>query len=1075
MRQFYAIRFNTLFYSLLLVTVGVLTSSAASAQLNITNAVPYNSANYLINNVFSDGTVTISNVQAYGQPEQYGFFSNGMAAVGIDSGIVLSTWELQSVTNSFSAPGWGTTPPGWTNTTGQNFGFSWMGTSTNNNLLSVSSSVPSALGANFSPASDVNSACAISFDFVPTQDTMKFKFVFASDEWNTFPCSQFNDVFGFFVAGPGITGTYNSPPGFPNASNVAFVPGTSIPITISSITHPTATGSCGQSYNSQYYVTGNTGGSSLNAHTTVIEIEFPVQMCQTYNFTMAIANAGDVGLQSAVYMEANSFGGSTPLTASIEPVYNTIGGDSILYEGCGGAGLTFTRNDTLLNADTIPLNIFGNATMGLDYDSIPDSLYFAQGQDSVSFYFDVFYDNIVEGAETLYIAISDTNIQIGCGGFEGDTMMLIIMDPDPITTDPIGDTVMCTEPSVNLFANVQSGIGPFTYLWNTSDTLDSINVNTPTSTTNYYVTITDACSLFTYVDTVSLVIDNPPTAINTPGDTIDCESPGNLVWVDVTDPMPQLTYQWSNGNTASNFYQVNPLVTTDYYVTVSQTCAGYSLIDTFTLYVDNPPFTVTAYDDTVNCTSDPIDIGADVSYTTPNFSFNWSTGQNDSTIQVLPSSSTQYMVSVTDACGQNTVVDTVNVYFENNPVILNSENFTIDCAYDTAEIGVHVSRGFPPYTYSWSTGENDSSIYVTTTAQSSYQVTVTDICGISQPFEIIDVAVREYPDLQVIPFDDDTVKCPGDFFQFGELNVVGGSSDYDVSWTQWQDKVDALWGEATQTQTYFVEVADNCNLDSTTSSVTIHVPIYDPLLAEVSPDTFACPGDELTINVIPSGGAGEYQYRWNTGESLPLIFVESQSTSNYQITVLDACENTTTENVLVTVEEPVAAFEADFINASNAFFRNHSIGATSYRWDFGDGAESDSVNPSHEYQVPQEYYITLWAYNDYGCYDTTSIEIEPPLRVYIPNSFSPNGDGINETFRIEGEGFRDNSLIKKFTVSIFDRWGTEIFSSNSPDFEWDGSYDSGHDAEVGVYVYKIFIEGYGLQKIEESGTVTIVK
>ena len=390
MRNFYTIQTKKVCTFLLLTLFSLMFNSELLAQMNVTNAAPYNTANYLINNVFSDGTVTISNVQAFGQPEQYGYFSNGMGAVGIDSGIVLSTWELESVTNSATAPGWTTVPAGWNNTTGLNYGFPWMGTSTSNNLLSVAGSVPAALGASFNPTSDVNSACAISFDFIPTQDTMKFKFVFASDEWNSFPCSQYNDVFGFFVAGPGVTGTYSSPAGFPNAANVAFVPGTTIPISISSITHPTATGSCGQSYNSQYYQAGNSGGNTLNAMTTVIEIEFPVQMCQTYNFTMAIANAGDVGLQSAVYMEANSFGGSTPLNAVIEPVYNTIGGDSILYEGCGGAGLTFTRNDTVLNADTIPLNVFGNATMGLDYDSIPDSLYFAQGQDSVYFYFDVF-------------------------------------------------------------------------------------------------------------------------------------------------------------------------------------------------------------------------------------------------------------------------------------------------------------------------------------------------------------------------------------------------------------------------------------------------------------------------------------------------------------------------------------------------------------------------------------------------------------------------------------------------------------------------------------------------------------
>ena len=1056
--------------SILVILFYLFSCQDAEAQMVVTNAAPYNTATYLINNVFSDGSVTINNVQVFGQPEQYGFFSNGMGAVGIDSGIVLASNQLSAITNSTTAPSWFPAPTGL-NTA---FGFPWMGSTSNNNLLNVSASVPALLGQSFSAASSIQSACAISFDFVPTQDTMKFNFVFASDEWNSYPCTQFNDVFGFFVAGPGITGTYNSPVGFPNAANVAFVPGTTIPITISSITHPTATGSCNSAHNSQYYLTGNSGGSTLNANTTVIQIEFPVQLCQTYNFTMAIGNANDQALQSAVYMQANSFGGTTPFNAIIEPTYNTIGGDSILYEGCGGAGITFVRNDTALNPDTIPLNIFGSATIGIDCDSIPDSLYFAQGQDSIYVFFDVYADNIVEGAETLYIAVSDTNLQIGCGGFSGDTMMLILMDPDSITASPIGDTVMCTEQSVDLFANTITGIGPFYYSWSTNDTLDSINVATPTTTTDYYVTITDACSLYTYVDTATLVIDNPPTSINAPGDTINCESLGNLVWVDVTDPMPQLNYQWSAGNTSDNYYQMNPFITTDYYITVSQTCAGYFLIDTFTLYVDNPPFTLTPYDDTVNCTSSPIDIGVDVSYTTPNFSFNWSTGQTDSSIQVLPSSSVQYMLSVTDACGQNTVVDTVNVYYINSPIVLESENKTIICVYDTVEIGTDVSGGYPPYTFSWSTGEADSSIRVTSTAQDNYQVTVTDICGINQPFEIISVKVRDYPDLYANPFENDTVDCPGDVFQYGALDVHGGSSDYDVTWTQWQDKVDALWGKAEITQTYYAEIADNCNLDTAYSSVTVVVPQFDEFLANTTPDTFSCPGDPLAISVMPTGGAGEYTYAWNNGDNRSFTNAKSESTRMYEVTVTDACNNTIVEEVLVKVEAPEASFEGDFIDAFNAFFRNTSIGATSYKWEFGDGTESDTIHPSHEYEVPQDYKVTLWAYNDYGCFDTTSIAINPPLRVFIPTAFTPNGDGINETFKIEGEGFRDNSLIKKFSISIFDRWGTEVFSSSDPSFEWDGSYN-GKDGEIGVYVYKIFIEGYGLQKIEETGTITITK
>ena len=1062
-------RFILLFASLMLLV------HTSVAQMLVTNAAPYNTVNHLINNVFSDGTVTINNIQIFGQAGQYGYFNNGMTAVGMDSGIVLSTWDLASVSSSPSAPSWGFPAPGnVNNTTGLNFGFPWMGTASSNNLLSVSASVPALLGASFGPASDVNSACAITFDFVPTQDTMAFKFCFTSDEWNTYPCSQFNDVFGFFVAGPGITGTYNSPLGFPNAANVAFVPGTNIPITISSITHPTQTGSCSQAYNTQYYLAGNSGGLTMNAKTTVIEIKFPVQVCQTYNFTMAIANAGDVGLQSAVFMEGNSFGGTSPFNAVIQPTYNTIGGDSIIYEGCAGIEIVFERNDTLLAADSIPLNIFGSAIPGLDTDPIPDTLFFAQGQDSLTVYFNIPDDGLVEGSETLYVAIDDTTIQIGCGSFQGDTLMITIEDAPLITADPTVDTVMCTNAPVNLLANPLTGIGPFTYQWSTGDTIDSIFAATPTTTTDYYVTLTDACSLYTYVDTATIVIQNPPTSIDAPGDTIDCEDVGAVVLVNVNNPMPGLNYQWSTGFVSTQFYQMNPFVTTDYYITVTQNCAGYNLIDTFTLVVDNPPFTLNTRDDTINCTSDSIDIWVDVSYTTPGFTFQWNNGVTDSVQTVKPQVSTEYYVSVTDACGQLTVVDTVTVWVINEPIVTSRENKSIPCAGDVVTIGPEVSGGYYPYSYQWSNGVTDSSQVVTSGDTSVFTVSVTDICGTDTAIEQITVTVQTYDPLQIIPFENDTVDCVGDVFEFGAATVIGGSGDYLVSWTNWQDQLDILWGIADSTRIFTIQAADNCNLDSTSAQIVVAVPNYDPLRVVLPGDTFACPDDELPLLASASGGDGDYAFRWNNGREGNAITASPLGPNNYTVTVTDGCGLTASDEIFIDVAVPEANFEGQFIDGNNIIFTNLSIGATYYLWDFGDGNQSDTVNPWHEYLQSQVYGVTLLAYNDYGCVDSVAKEFTPPLRAYIPTAFTPNGDGINDVFRMEGDGIRDIGQIKKFSIAIFDRWGNEVFSSNSPAFEWDGTY-KGEPVSLGPYVYTIFIEGYSLQKIEQTGTVNVVQ
>jgi gliding motility-associated-like protein len=95
-------------------------------------------------------------------------------------------------------------------------------------------------------------------------------------------------------------------------------------------------------------------------------------------------------------------------------------------------------------------------------------------------------------------------------------------------------------------------------------------------------------------------------------------------------------------------------------------------------------------------------------------------------------------------------------------------------------------------------------------------------------------------------------------------------------------------------------------------------------------------------------------------------------------------------------------------------------------------------------------------------------DVYPNLSVYIPNAFTPNGDGINDTFGVKGVD------IGQFELVIYDRWGAEIFSTSNPNVQWDGKY-KGHDAEGGVYAYKFTAMGIGKGETEKSGTVTLVR
>lgn len=137
---------------------------------------------------------------------------------------------------------------------------------------------------------------------------------------------------------------------------------------------------------------------------------------------------------------------------------------------------------------------------------------------------------------------------------------------------------------------------------------------------------------------------------------------------------------------------------------------------------------------------------------------------------------------------------------------------------------------------------------------------------------------------------------------------------------------------------------------------------------------------------------------------------------------------------------------------ANFSFLNNSQGAASYKWEFGDGDTSVITNASHHYQYPGNYVVTLHAYNDIGCEDTAIHQfmmVIPDKVLVIPNVFSPNGDGTNDTWEIAG--LRG---ITNCTVAIFNRYGQQVYNSHGYSNPWDGTW-KGKQVPVGTFYYII--------------------
>lgn len=236
----------------------------------------------LLDSIIVGGCVQVSNLQFHGPASAFGIFVDSVGALGMNGGLLLTTGTANNAIGPDNANSVGT------------------GNNGNGHPDLSSLSVPL-------PTYD---AIWVEFDFTPLSDTIfASDFVFGSEEYPEYVNSGYNDVFGFFISGPGISGPYSN-----GAENIALVPNSNIPISIDNVNNgysPTepASGPCA---NCQYYVDNSNGPYvQYDAYTTVMSLEYPVIPGETYHFLIAIADVGDGALDSGVFIESESFCGNT--------------------------------------------------------------------------------------------------------------------------------------------------------------------------------------------------------------------------------------------------------------------------------------------------------------------------------------------------------------------------------------------------------------------------------------------------------------------------------------------------------------------------------------------------------------------------------------------------------------------------------------------------------------------------------------------------------------------------------------------------------------------------------------------
>jgi gliding motility-associated-like protein len=517
---------KSIFSALLLLAFG---NAKVHAQLQIDSTL---TPAQLVQTVLLGGGVTVSNITYTGFPNSISKFTATGTNLGLASGVMLTTGYAAVAygPNTLSNAGNDVGPPSFPSP------------------ASDSDPLLDAIVQIQSPGVYTNDAAVLEFDFVPTSDTVKFRYVFGSEEYPEF-VGSINDVFAFFLTGPG---GYNN-------SNIALIPGTTTPITI---------GNVNDIDNSQYYVDNSVGTSiQYDGFTTVMTAVAAVQCGQTYHIKLAIADASDGVWDSAVFLEAGSFSSSGSVLIIPDVTYST--NDTVMYEGCGDATIKIVRTGSNIQAQTYNYILSGTATNGVDCNNLSGQVTIPAGQDTAYITLNPVADGIPEGQETMTITVTNTV----CNNNSTTSVTIYFNDVTPITVDAgIDQSTACTGGgNITLTATPANGVPTYTYSWApTGDLTQSISV-LPAVTTVYTVTVTDICGNQA-TDNVSVAVE-PPMALTmtASNDTTICQNASATLTATPQGGNGGITVLWNTGD-QSNTIQVSPMVTSVYSVTVTDAC-----------------------------------------------------------------------------------------------------------------------------------------------------------------------------------------------------------------------------------------------------------------------------------------------------------------------------------------------------------------------------------------------------------------------------------------------------------------------------------------------------------------------
>ena len=322
------------------------------------------------------------------------------------------------------------------------------------------------------------------------------------------------------------------------------------------------------------------------------------------------------------------------------------------------------------------------------------------------------------------------------------------------------------------------------------------------------------------------------------------------------------------------------------------------------------------------------------------------------------------------------------------------------------------------------------------------------------------------------------VSCNNSEDGFIDITVSGGNPNYSYVWVN-------PMGDSFNTEDLQNVSGGNYSLtltDQNGCEELFSIEINENEAVSFDVDFEDCNVNDIEISINASGGIPNYFYSLSYDNNI----VDSNTNGNFEgleageylVSVNDS-NNCESESYISLNSSPLANFETDEFEFSLSNepteFTDLSIdnNIISWSWDFGDGNNSNQQNPTNQYLQPGVYFITLEVVDIFGCSDviTKELRVLQDYYSYTPNIFTPNNDGMNDTFSPS----LMNIDYESYSLTIFDRWGNELFKTNKYEEGWDGKQINGEMLPSDIYSYKVVYKtNMGIEK-KELGKIIMAK